>query len=364
MRVALFDIVADLGGPQRALADLACGLAARDWAVTTLLGAEGPLHAFLGRQGLEVVGLPAAVPARLSAGSLCGPAGWTAVGRLVRFCRTREIRLLIANSYPSAILGGVAMRLVGGQVLWHLHRVTDLPAQGGLLTLAGRLVSRIHTFTGLPPELLPFAAKCVVLAPGIERARITQGLVSAPPRGGVIGLFGAWRPSTGQEVLLQAFRLLRARGRWAHLRMAGTGERTTDLRFRAMLASAVKASGLGAHVQLEEPPDDLGAFIAACDFLVIPAHRASTGRLVLEAAALGKPVIATQVPVLTHLVRDGQTGLLIPPDDPRALADALTLLIASPSLREELGRKARLHVEEHHALHPILAAVERAAGGG
>ena len=65
----------------------------------------------------------------------------------------------------------------------------------------------------------------------------------------------------------------------------------------------------------------------------------------LEAASCGRPMVATDVPGCREICRDGETGLLVPPRDPEALADALETLVRDPALREKLGRNARALVE-------------------
>jgi glycosyltransferase involved in cell wall biosynthesis len=111
-------------------------------------------------------------------------------------------------------------------------------------------------------------------------------------------------------------------------------------------------------VKVRETVDDLPAFLASCDIIVIPSLRETTGRLALEAAAIGRPVIAGRVDNLTGILEDGHTGLLVPPNHPQALADALALLLASPALRLQMGRQARVRCEEHFRLDAILTAIE------
>lgn len=79
-------------------------------------------------------------------------------------------------------------------------------------------------------------------------------------------------------------------------------------------------------------------------------------RALLEAAASGRPMIATDVAGCRDLVRDGENGLLVPARDPVALADAIARLVEDPDLRRRLGAAARLDVETRLADGPINAA--------
>jgi D-inositol-3-phosphate glycosyltransferase len=86
--------------------------------------------------------------------------------------------------------------------------------------------------------------------------------------------------------------------------------------------------------------DALPYHYSAAEVCVVPSHYESFGMVALEAMACGTPVIASKVGGLTFTVREGQTGFLVPSDDPRALADRLRLLLADEQLRHAMGRQA------------------------
>lgn len=98
--------------------------------------------------------------------------------------------------------------------------------------------------------------------------------------------------------------------------------------------------------------DDMLSLIAASDVVVLPSYREGTPRIIAEAAAMEKPVVATDIPGCAGLVRHMENGILVPVKDSRALADAIELLAAQPDLRETMGRAGRRIVldefnEEH-----------------
>jgi glycosyltransferase involved in cell wall biosynthesis len=119
----------------------------------------------------------------------------------------------------------------------------------------------------------------------------------------------------------------------------------------------LKAAGYDERVHLDEQ-SDLPQFFGKCDIVVLPTLRDGSARKVLEASAAGCPVVATRLACMAEMIKDGHTGLLVPPNNHRALADALALLLASPALRNEMGRQARVHVEEHFSLEAMLDAFE------
>ena len=83
----------------------------------------------------------------------------------------------------------------------------------------------------------------------------------------------------------------------------------------------------------------------AATVLVLPSRSEGLGRIVVEALCRGRPVVATRVGGITDLVRDGENGLLVPPRDPPALADALVRVLTDRSLAECLAAAARPSVD-------------------
>jgi len=90
---------------------------------------------------------------------------------------------------------------------------------------------------------------------------------------------------------------------------------------------------------------DVRPIIARADVVVLPSYREGTPRALLEAAAMEKPIIATQTVGCREVVEDGVNGLLVPVKDARALADAMFRLIQAPDLRERMGKAGRAKVE-------------------
>jgi glycosyltransferase involved in cell wall biosynthesis len=126
-------------------------------------------------------------------------------------------------------------------------------------------------------------------------------------------------PVKGHSVLVEAFRRLSGRRPGSYLVMTADGPlrgEITDQVARAGLADRVRFTGL---INLEEIPP----FIAACDTLVMPSLSEGLPLAVLEAFASGKPVVGTTVGGIPELVSDGRFGILVPPSDPEAFAQAM-----------------------------------------
>ncbi len=139
----------------------------------------------------------------------------------------------------------------------------------------------------------------------------------APARPLVLAAFGRFHPQKGFDVLLAAMRLL-PRGK-VRLRIAGGGPDETALR--------AQSAGLG-EVTFVGPRADIAGFLAECDAVLIPSRWEPLGLVAQEAKAAAKPVIASRVDGLTEQVEG--CGLLVPPDDPTALAAAIAQLAEMP----------------------------------
>ena len=160
----------------------------------------------------------------------------------------------------------------------------------------------------------------------------------------VIGYAKGLKDYYGPLVLLDAIARLRNDGVPVRLRVAGQGPLATALTRRA------SALGIeGAVEWLGELPDHaLPAFFGDLDLFAMPSHRESYGVAALEAAAAGVPVVASRVGGIPEVVADGESGLLVPPGDPAALAEALATLARDPERRRRMGAAGRSLVRERH----------------
>jgi colanic acid/amylovoran biosynthesis glycosyltransferase len=160
----------------------------------------------------------------------------------------------------------------------------------------------------------------------------------------------------GLDTLIDACAQLRGEALTFHLRLYGDGP------LRATLTDQITRLGLGDYVTLGGviPQQEVAIQMKDCHLFVMPCRRDRTGDMdgipvvFMEAMATGRPVISCPISGIPELVRDHETGLLVPPDDPLALARAVIRLANNQTLRIQLGRQARLLVERQH--HQFLNA--------
>jgi N,N'-diacetylbacillosaminyl-diphospho-undecaprenol alpha-1,3-N-acetylgalactosaminyltransferase len=104
---------------------------------------------------------------------------------------------------------------------------------------------------------------------------------------------------------------------------------------------------------------DVAEWIALSDLVVLPSYREGVPRTLLEAAAMGKALVATDVPGCREVVRPGENGRLVPARDAAALADAVEELLENPAMRMQMGRRSReIAVEEFDVRKVVEAYLE------
>jgi glycosyltransferase involved in cell wall biosynthesis len=225
-------------------------------------------------------------------------------------------------------------------------------------TLGWKLARAVQVFTvndyaaGLLREFLPAGVRDRVQTVYVGIPMHLFCVEPMPPRDGTLRLLSVARfaETKGLETLIDACGLLRDRGVAFELRLYGDGP------LRDRLAARIAERELGDHVHLERPipQEAVAAEMRACHVFVLPCRRDRSGDMdgiptvFIEAMATGRPVVSCPVSGIPELVRDGETGLLVPADDPVALAAALARLADDAALTATLGRQARALVERQH----------------
>jgi glycosyltransferase involved in cell wall biosynthesis len=194
----------------------------------------------------------------------------------------------------------------------------------------------------VPPE------RIVTVPGGVDTRRFhpdVSGLefrrsLGVPDRVAVVGMASNFRVMKGHAVLLEALRRLLASERAVHLLLVGRGPTEAGVR------AEIDRMGLGKSVTIAGFRVDVPQALAACDVGVY-ASRESEGmsRVVFEYLALGKALVATRVGAVPELLRDGETALLVPAEEPECLAAAIGRLVDEPARRRSLGQAGAALIE-------------------
>jgi glycosyltransferase involved in cell wall biosynthesis len=280
------------------------------------------------------------------------------VVRLSGLIRRLGVDVVHTNSLKADILGGLAGRLAGKRVVWHIRdRIADdyLPHRTVRLF---RWLARVipHAIIAnsqatldtlrLPQSENPKGPRtATVVHDGFDFADLPAG-ENHSSAGLMVGLVGRISPWKGQDVFLRAIRVIHSEFPAARFQIIGSalfGESTYEAQIKALCTEL----GLDGCVEFCGFVRDVQRHIAGLDVVV----HASTipepfGQVIIEGMAAGKPVIASRGGGPTEIVVDGSSGLLVTMNDVAALADAMRKLLRDSELREHLGAGGRLRVQE------------------
>ena len=199
---------------------------------------------------------------------------------------------------------------------------------------------------GKPVTVVPY---------GVDLARFRPARNGARADGVVIGSVGRLSREKGLDDLLRAAARLIECGTPIRLVLAGDGpERASLMQLARQLEIETRIDFRG-----DVPHDQVPAVLNELDVFVMPSRSEGFGVAALEASAMHLPVVASRVHGIPDVVSDGATGLLVPPGDVSALADAIRRLVADAELRGTMGRAGRAFVEQRYRWEDNVAQMER-----
>lgn len=206
--------------------------------------------------------------------------------------------------------------------------------------------------------------KITVIPPGVDPARFypipkdeARQAIQVPADDRLILFVGRIEPLKGVDTLLKAMSILKTSGVQCELPhdlviiggdpTSQEAELSNEMR---RLKTFSEQNGLQNMVLFlgKRGQDTLPYYYSAAEMVVMPSHYESFGMVALEAMACGTPVVASQVGGLAFLVRDGETGFVIPDGDADALADRLFRLMVDEELRKKMGEKAAAYAQAYH----------------
>lgn len=298
-----------------------------------------------------------------------GPGDMRALRHLHRLIKTLRPQIVHLHCAKAGALGRIAATIDPRvRIIYSPHHLSyrnpEFPSMvRGLFWLVERVLSRrtsaaVAVSPDVQTDLCSLCGRVpVVLIPnGVSFLRFdAMGEAAVPPgyrQAPVIGFLGSLRWRKGADLLVRAAGLLVPQLPDVTVRIAGDGPEMSRLQ------RLVDQLGVAGHVTFTGRVPDPLSFLQALDVVVIPSRCEAQSIVALEAMAAGKPVIATDVYGLRTVVRNGVDGLLVQPDSPYAIAEAILRLVRDPDLAARLGKAASERARVEFSLERMLRSHE------
>lgn len=349
-----------MGGSERIGTQLCIEYAARGYAVVCFAfhGSSGPFRDYLESRGIECVDLD-----YLARPALVRRA--TYPFELYRFFRSRQVHALHVQHAMALTLCGLAARYAGvRRVVMSEHDIFQLDEQPKYRRRAARccryassitgvhagITDYFHDRMGVPSERLRVIPNGVpTFTSDAEMRRRTRAALGVDDSKFVCLYVGRLEAVKGLHTLLDAAaRLAESDRRTMRVFLAGNGSE------RAALESQCRSQNLAATVTFLGERSDVQELLNMADAFVMTSRTEGLPMALIEAMAAGLPCVATAVGGIPAVLAD-DAGILVPPEDPVAVAEALTRLAGDVPLRRRLGERALRTVQERYSLQPLVS---------
>ena len=355
-KITVLHLITELnvGGAEKSLAHLLAHLDRDRFSPTVacLYGGDGPIAGEIRAMNIPVIDLGVTAKWRWDG-------FWRLYDLLRRECPTILHTWMFHANIPGRVLGRLAgvpivinsehtMAMERGWRYW-LNRITH-PWTDQVICVSPQVADFFVDHVGIPRQKIIFIPNGVDLQnlkdlPDKLQARARLAL---PPDQVLVGTVARLDPVKRLDVLLQALTSLSD----VSAVVVGDGPE------RVRLGEVSDRLKLTERVFFVGHQEDVWPWLAALDVFVLCSDWEGMSNALLEGMAAGLPVVATAVGGTPDVVVDGVTGLLVPPRDPPALAEAVVRLLRDPDLRHRMGEAGRHRVEEHFSLERMVGRTQ------
>jgi glycosyltransferase involved in cell wall biosynthesis len=342
-----------VGGGELSLLDLLRGLDRDRWAPVLAVPEAGEVATRARELDLPVHVIPLP-PLRRP-----GPGTVRSARALARLARAADAALIHANGTRAMAYAVAAGRLARRPTIWHVR----IAESDGLVdrALCAAATAVIATSRAVARRFAWAEAKVRVVPNGIDLKRFVprppsaalRAILGVPPSAPVVLSIGRHVPEKGYRHLVDAALPVERARAGVHWVLVGDGE------LRPELEAQARRLGLAGAMHFAGWRDDVADVLALADVFVLPSESEGFGRVLVEAMAMARPVVATAVGGVPDIVLASQTGLLVPPADPAALAGAVQALLGDPARAARLGAAGRARAESTFGLGAHVDGVER-----
>ncbi|GAB4162262.1 MAG: hypothetical protein Tsb009_39300 [Planctomycetaceae bacterium] len=321
------------------------------WEFTALAPKEGRLAEELARRSIPILPL-----SLWDAGGKRVPRD-RILNQMTKKLSPLQPEIIHANSLSMGRLTGILSKDISGRRIVHLRdiirlskkAIEDLNGNNRLLAVS-QATKSFHVGQGLDAgktTVLYNGIDCETFQPRPEEKRLRHEF-GIPEDSFVILCVGQIGLRKGLDVFAEAMISLNETASDVHAAIVGerNSSKQESIDYEQLLHNRFEETGIGRRVHFLGYRDDVHRLMNTADLLVHAAHQEPLGRVLLEAAASGLPILATDVGGTSEILRDGESAMLVPPGDARLLAENIVALKSNPDLRLRLAKSAREDIQE------------------
>ncbi len=289
------------------------------------------------------------------------------VFKLRRLIQKENIDLVHSDSPRQALYASLAARKTKTPLIWHVRVSTaEKKSLDRFLYSRSRKVIAVSRAAGLRFQDYDHAPeKLVVIPNGVDLNQFKPTLPDRKLReemdieedSVLVGTLGQLIPGKGQDVLLKAAKRIAEQAPKVKYVIVGNGNTS----YRNTLEVLSAGLGIKDKVMFTGYREDIPPIMSCLDIVVLASttHLEGLSRVIIEAMACGKPVIATDAGGNPEAVEDARTGILVPPGDPDKLSRAILELAADANTRKRMGEAGRKRAEEQFSIEKNVTRIEK-----
>lgn len=288
--------------------------------------------------------------------------------KLAHFIKKRKIKIVHCNNIRSLFFIGLAAKIAGVRLIWHIRQDNQYPKRLGKIAtfMSNKIVLISNELRKIFPQGGTIGKKVVTVYNGVSleafrpetNVHDVRGKYKIDANIPLIGMVSSLTPRKGHRYLIEAAHILSKTFENLKILIVGGGFQS-EIEYEQELIQLVSEYQLSENVIFTGWCDNIPEILAALDILVLPSLSEGLPRIILEAMAMAKPVVATNIAGIPELVVDGKTGFLVPPQNAGALAEAIRTLISNKPLACKMGKAGRERVETYFSIEQMVHGIEK-----
>ncbi|UZJ39116.1 glycosyltransferase [Prosthecochloris sp. SCSIO W1102] len=278
---------------------------------------------------------------------------------IAHWLKEQQIDILICNLNKDVRVAGLAARIAGTPVVlarhgmllcskkWK-HKLTLTKLTDGIITNSKTILETYAGYGWFPTDFVKVIYNGIVIPEHVEQVDFQARF----PGKKIIYSAGRLSEQKGFNYLIEAAQILRKKRNDLVFFVSGEGK------LASILQKQVDDADLHESFVFEGFTDDIFSYLKGCDLFILASLFEGMPNVVMEAMAMAKPVVATDVNGARELMQDGNTGFIVPPADPPALANAIDSLIDNPEKLSAFGNAGKERVKQHFTMQRMTDTLE------